>query len=67
MNALVVHPAFGSVWLEHARMEQAENGRWYVVGETWDDTGIGSLYMPDDWRGEPVLMNFPATCIMRVE
>ena len=58
--ALIRHPAFGSLWLTNARIEGV-----YVVGEAWDDSGIGSALMPDDFRGEPETMNFPAGCVAK--
>ncbi len=66
MIAMVLYGRFGSIWLDNARMVRCTDGEWYVEGETWDDTGIGSPYMPEDWRGEVDWMNFPATSIVRV-
>jgi hypothetical protein len=62
MNVLVTHPYVGSVWLMNARYD----GEW-VVGEASDDSGVGSALMPDDFRGESVTLNFPRSCIRKVE
>ena len=59
-SVLINHPAFGSLWLDNAEIE---NG--YVVGEAWDDSDVGSAYLPDDYQGEAVCMNFPAACIRK--
>jgi hypothetical protein len=65
MIAMIVYPMYGSVWLDNAHIRQWSDGTWYVAGEAWDDTGVGSSYMPEDWRGEVAQMNFPATSIVR--
>ena len=62
MNVLVIVPGHGSEWLMDAHYE----GDW-VVGEAWDDGGVGSPFMPDDYRGEPVTMNYPRNFILKVE
>ena len=61
MRVLINHPSVGSVWLDHAEII-GDN----VIGEAWDVTDVGSPYLPDDYRGEPVTMNFPKTCIRKV-
>ena len=65
-DVLCADPGFGSTWLSNAYLVAGENGD-YVVGEAWDDSGVGSPYMPDDYRGEPVPMNFPLSCVLKVE
>ena len=62
MNVLITHPAFGSIWLENAEYQGN-----YVVGDAWDNGDVGSSYMPCDYRGEYSTMNFPRTCIKKVE
>lgn len=59
-SVLVRHPAFGSLWLSSARIVGN-----YVEGEVWDESSVGSPYMPDDFHGEAVLMNFPKGCIVK--
>lgn len=61
-DVLVRHPYVGSLWLSNAVVEDG-----YVIGETWDDSGRGSALLPDDYRGEPMTMNFPAGCIVKWE
>ena len=55
-DALVNHPAFGSLWLEDARVE---NG--VVIGKVWEtlsfDYGVTG--------GEYLTMNFPLTCVRK--
>lgn len=67
MDALVNHPHVGSVWLSDCVIVHGDDGKEYVVGEAWDESDVGSPYLPDDYRGEPVTMNFPATCIRKME
>ncbi len=55
--ALINHPAFGSLWLENARLEGDS-----VVGDAWDDSHAG---VPEDYKGEYVPMNFPKSCIRK--
>ena len=59
-DVLVRHPYFGSLWLRNAVVKDG-----YVVGEAWDDSGIGSALLPDDYRGQPETMNFPVGCIVK--
>ena len=61
MRVLVNHPAFGSLWLENAEIQDG-----YVVGDVWDKSGVGSGLLPDDYRGQYVPMNFPITCIRKI-
>jgi len=67
MNALISHPHVGSLWLSNAKFVTGKDGRQYIVGEAWNDSDVGSPYLPDDYRGERVMMNFLATCIRKVE
>ena len=60
MNVLINHPGFGSLWLSNAYIKEG-----YVTGEAWDDSGVGSPYLPDDYMGEPVAMSFPIACIRK--
>lgn len=62
LDVLISHPAFGSLWLSDAVIEDG-----HVTGETWDLGGAGDPYLPDDYSGEAITMNFPATCIRKVE
>ena len=62
MNVLINHPNFGSLWLLDAKIK----GK-YVIGDVWDESGIGSPYLPDTWIGEFNTMNFPITCIRKTE
>jgi hypothetical protein len=62
MNVLVNHPYFGSVWLGRAYYDGD-----YVVGDAWDDSDVGRPNMPEDYRGQPVTLNFPKMCIRKVE
>jgi hypothetical protein len=64
MNVLVIEPGHGSLWLMDATYH--DEGRW-VEGWTWDDSGIGSALMPDDFRGEKVVLGFPTSYILKVE
>ena len=59
-DILIHHPAVGSVWLSNCHIEGD-----YVVGDAWDDSDVGSSYLPDDYQGEPVTMNFPISCICK--
>lgn len=34
----------------------------YVEGDVWDKGEAGSPYLPDDYGGEYVTMNFPLSC-----
>lgn len=59
-DVLVNHPYFGSVWLS-----KAYHSGELVVGEVWE-RGSG-WNMPEDYSGEWTTMNFPLTCIRKVE
>ena len=59
-DVLVIVPGHGSEWLSNAYVKDG-----YVIGEAWDDNGVGSALMPDDWRGEPSIENFPLSCVLR--
>jgi hypothetical protein len=64
-EALIVHPLFGSLWLSRIQYVSTDSGL-YVEGEAWDDSDVGSGMLPEDYMGELVVLNFPATCINRV-
>jgi len=67
LDILITHPYVGSVWLSNCAIVHDDDGVGYVVGEAWDESEVGSPYLPDDYRGEPVTMNFPTTCIRKIE
>lgn len=60
MGVLINHPQFGSLWLSNTKIK---NG--YVIGEAWDDSECGSPYLPNDYMGQLVTMNFPVSCIRK--
>ena len=62
MQILINHPCFGSVWLSNAKIEGD-----YVIGDAWDDSDVGSPYLPDDYMGQPMTMSFPISCIRKKE
>ena len=62
MNVLINHPSVGSVWLENAYIKDD-----CVIGDVWDDSKHGSPYLPNDYYGEYVTMNFPISCIRKKE
>jgi hypothetical protein len=64
-DVLVSYPGMGSLWLSEAYLVATEEGD-YVVGVALDDSGVGTAYYPDDYTGQEVTMNFPATCIRKV-
>lgn len=68
-DVLINHPLFGSIWLSNAEIVteycNGEIVRKHVVGEAWDDDDVGSPYLPGDYQGQPVTMNFPITCIRK--
>lgn len=61
MTVLVNHPSFGSLYLTDCEIKDG-----FVEGFAWDDSGASSPYMPDDYLGERIVMNFPVTCIRKV-
>ena len=61
IDVLIRHPQFGSMWLTGAHFDGE-----FVVGDSWDDSDVGSPYMPADYIGQPALMNFPIGCVDRV-
>jgi len=60
ISVLVRHPAVGSLWLDDAYIEGD-----VVIGEAWDESDCRSPMLPDDYRGQPVTMNFPVGCIVK--
>lgn len=62
-SVLAIYPGHGSVWLEDAYLDD----EGWVVGKVWDEDGVGSAYMPDDYRGEYTPLGFPQSCILKVE
>ena len=61
-SVLINHPSIGSLWLSNVEI----TGQ-FVSGEVWDDSDVGSPYLPDDFRGEKIAMSFPISCIRKVE
>lgn len=52
----------GSIWLIDAVIKDS-----VVEGKVWDGSESGSPYMPDDYRGQYEWMNFPKSCIRKIE
>ena len=65
MEVLINHPKFGSLWLEHCEIKKGEDGKEYVIGETWDITEMGNPNLPMDYVGEYITLNFPVSCIRK--
>ena len=63
MKVLCIEPGHGSVWLLDAIYHDDDT----VSGIAWDDTSVGSPFMPDDYRGEPVTMTFPRNLVIKEE
>jgi len=61
-DALVNHPHVGSVWMTNVRLCDG-----YVTGDVWDSRMVGFLHIPDDYRGENVPMNFPVSCVRKIQ
>lgn len=61
VDVLVAYPRHGSLWL--SRVEWSADS---VQGETWDSSQVGSPYLPDDYSGERVWMNFPLSSVLKV-
>ena len=59
-RVLINHPHFGSLWLSNCYLEGS-----HVIGDVWDDSDVGSSYLPDDYSGQPATMNFPISCIRK--
>lgn len=63
-DVLVNYPGMGSIWLSEAYLVATDSGD-YVVGIAWDNSDAGDPYMPEDYMGQEVTMNFPASCIRK--
>ena len=61
-DALINHPCIGSLWMSNVRLRDG-----FVEGDVWDSGESGSPYLPDDYRGEYLLMNFPVSCVRKVQ
>lgn len=61
LSVLVCYPPFGSVWVNDAEW----NGD-FVEGFVFDDSDRGNPYLPDDYWGENIWMNFPLSCVVKV-
>ena len=59
-DVLINHPTVGSLWLSNAEIVDG-----YVVGEIWDDSDVGSPYLPEDYRGEAIAVNFLVSCVRK--
>lgn len=57
-GVLITYPGFGTLYMH---IEKVLDG--YVEGLVWDDSGSGSSYLPDDYRGQYEYMNFPISYI----
>lgn len=62
VDSLICHPLIGSVWMRDCTIDGDT-----IVGSVFDDGKCGSSYMPEDYRGEFVTMNFPVSCIRKQE
>ena len=61
--ANITYPTMGTVGMEIKKVTKADDGKWYVEGLVWEETGYYQYNMPDDYHGEDTWMNFPITCI----
>jgi len=64
-DVLINHPHYGSLWLSNCELVRGDDGRHYVIGDARDDSAVGSPYMPGDYNGQPVTMNFPVSCVRK--
>ena len=62
LDVLVIEPGHGSVWLMDSHYVGDK-----VTGWAWDDSGRGSAFMPDDYRGEKVILTYPRRFILKIE
>lgn len=63
-HAVVVYPTMGSFGMNVSDVVKASDGRWYVEGLVWHESGYYQYNMPEDYHGEYEYMNFPITCVM---
>ena len=61
-NALCCWPTMGSLWLEDVHLSDG-----FVVGKVWEEEGYYSYNMPDDYHGQYHVMNFPLSCVRKLE
>lgn len=61
VDVLVSHPGFGRLWLSKAEWHPD-----HVEGEAWDESQVGSPWMPDDYSGQPAWMSFPLSYVLKV-
>lgn len=60
-SVVVFYPGFGSV-----EMKDCEVKGKFVRGLVWNTGAVGSGNMPEDYRGEWEMMNFPLTSVTKV-
>lgn len=60
-EVMVVYPGFGTVWLSEVEWHPD-----HVEGSAWDESDCGSPYLPDDYRGGRVWLNFPLSSVVKV-
>jgi len=63
-NVVIVHPAFGTIYMEVKKILEKEK---IVEGLVWDESDCCQYNMPEDYRGEYEYMNFPFSCIKSID
>jgi len=62
-SAVIVHPVFGTLYMQNLTVLP---GRKIVAGLVWNEEWCNP-FMPEDYYGEYIPMNFPITCIKKLE
>ena len=65
-EVLIRHPYIGSEWMTVVEETKSPDGRPWLILQAWDASEAGSSMMPDDYLGQPCIVNFPRSCVAKV-
>ena len=63
-GAVIIHPAFGTLYMS---IKKVLPKKGIIEGLVWNETGYYQYNMPEDYHGEYEYMNFPFTCIKKLD
>ncbi len=66
-GAIIVYPTMGTLDMQIKDVVKADDGKWYVEGLVWNETGYYQYNMPEDYHGEYEYMSFPISCIKSLD
>lgn len=62
-GVIITYPTMGEFHMKVSDVVKASDGKEYVEGLVWQESGYYQYNMPEDFHGENEYMNFPLSCV----